>query len=65
MNLGIESEKIEFKKSTSELNEAVISLSSRLRHRHAPVAQLDRVSDYGSEGCGFDLCRARQSRGCL
>ena len=27
---------------------------------HAPVAQLDRASDYGSEGCGFDLCRARQ-----
>ena len=24
----------------------------------ALVAQLDRVSDYGSEGCGFDLCRA-------
>ena len=26
---------------------------------YAPVAQLDRVSDYGSEGCGFDLCQAR------
>ena len=26
----------------------------------APVAQLDRASDYGSEGCGFDSCRARQ-----
>jgi hypothetical protein len=28
-------------------------------HAHAPVAQLDRASDYGSEGCGFDLYRAR------
>ena len=28
--------------------------------RYAPVAQLDRASDYGSEGCGFDFCRARQ-----
>ncbi len=27
----------------------------------APIAQLDRASDYGSEGCGFDLCWARQS----
>ena len=25
----------------------------------APVAQLDRASDYGSEGYGFDSCRAR------
>ncbi len=30
MNLGIESEKLEFKKSTSELNEGVISLSAML-----------------------------------
>ena len=30
MNLGLESEKIEFKKSTSELNEGVISLSAML-----------------------------------
>ncbi len=30
MNLGIESEKIEFKKSTSELNEGVISLAAML-----------------------------------
>ncbi|MDN5314480.1 MAG: sulfate permease, SulP family [Clostridiales bacterium] len=29
---------------------------------HAPVAQLDRASDYGSEGYGFDFCRARHSR---
>ena len=27
---------------------------------YAPVAQLDRASGYGPEGCGFDLCRARQ-----
>lgn len=30
MNLGIQSEKIEFKKSTSELIEGVISLSAML-----------------------------------
>ena len=27
--------------------------------KHAPLAQLDRASDYGSEGCGFDSCMAR------
>jgi hypothetical protein len=27
----------------------------------APVAQLDRASDYGSEGLGFDSLRVRQS----
>jgi hypothetical protein len=26
----------------------------------APVAQLDRASDYGSEGYGFESFRARQ-----
>src|SRR5437016_280875 len=26
---------------------------------HAPVAQLDRASDYGSEGLGFDSLRVR------
>lgn len=25
----------------------------------APVAQLDRASDFGSDGCGFKSCRAR------
>ena len=25
---------------------------------HAPVAQLDRASDYGSEGLGFESLRA-------
>ena len=30
-----------------------------LHHLQAPVAQLDRASDYGSEGYGFDSCRAR------
>jgi cell fate regulator YaaT (PSP1 superfamily) len=30
------------------------------KFKHAPVAQLDRALDYGSRGCGFDLCRARQ-----
>ncbi len=28
----------------------------------APVAQLDRASDYGSEGYGFDSFRARHIR---
>ena len=32
MNLGIESEKIEFKKSTSELIDGVISLSAMLTY---------------------------------
>ena len=27
---------------------------------NAPVAQLDRASDYGSEGCEFESRRARQ-----
>lgn len=26
----------------------------------APLAQLDRASGFGPEGCGFDSCRARQ-----
>ena len=30
--------------------------------QNAPVAQLDRASDYGSEGCGFELCQARHKR---
>ena len=30
-----------------------------LVQKYAPVAQLDRASDYGSEGYGFDSCRAR------
>ena len=29
-------------------------------NRDAPVAQLDRASDYGSEGCEFESRRARQ-----
>ena len=28
----------------------------------APVAQVDRVSDYGSEGCRFESCRAHKQR---
>jgi hypothetical protein len=28
---------------------------------HGPVAQLDRASDFGSEGCGFKSCRDRAS----
>src|SRR5205085_12526518 len=29
-----------------------------------PVAQLDRASDFYSEGCRFDSCRDRQDRSC-
>lgn len=29
-----------------------------------PVAQLDRASDFYSEGCRFDSCRDRQPRSC-
>lgn len=29
----------------------------------APVAQLDRAWDYGSQGCRFDSCRARHFQG--
>ena len=31
-----------------------------IEFKYAPVAQLDRVSDYGSEGQGFESSRARQ-----
>ena len=24
--------------------------------QYAPIAQLDRASGYGPEGCGFELC---------
>ena len=45
-----------------------LKFSLALRHEsllllalfHAPVAQLDRASDYGSEGLGFDSLRVRQ-----
>ena len=30
--------------------------------RSAPIAQLDRVFDYESKGCGFDSCSARHKR---
>ena len=52
-----------------------LKFSLALRHEsllllalfHAPVAQLDRASDYGSEGLGFDSLRVRhfRSRGIL
>ena len=31
-------------------------------HSHAPVAQLDRASDFGSEGWGFDSLRAYSAK---
>ena len=30
--------------------------------RRVPVAQLDRASDYESEGCRFDPCQVRHSK---
>ena len=33
-----------------------------LQRRHAPVAQLDRVPDYESGGCGFESPRAHHSK---
>lgn len=30
-----------------------------IKGSNAPIAQLDRASDYGSEGYGFDSCWAR------
>ena len=31
-------------------------LITELENKYASVAQLDRASDYGSEGYGFDSC---------
>ncbi len=28
-----------------------------MKYKYAPVAQLDRASDYGSEGCEFESLR--------
>ena len=36
------------------------SLGSITFRSLAPVAQLDRASDYGSEGWGFEFLRARE-----
>src|SRR6266404_7018318 len=33
-----------------------------LESAHGPVAQLDRASDFGSEGWGFDSLRGRHSK---
>ncbi len=35
-----------------------ISFKNNQLTTFVPVAQLDRVSDYGSEGCRFNSCRA-------
>ena len=32
------------------------------QNQHAPVAQLDRASDYGSEGRGFESSPVHQAR---
>ena len=44
-----------------QTSEELIKFEQILQELHsAPVAQLDRVSDYGSEGQGFESSRARQ-----
>ena len=35
------------------------NIVKRCKKEKALVAQLDRVLDYGSRGCGFDSCLAR------
>src|SRR6266481_7805886 len=37
-------------------------LRAVLESAHGPVAQLDRASDFGSEGWGFDSLRGRHSK---
>ena len=37
-------------------------ITRRFLQSRAPVAQLDRASDYESEGCRFDSCQARHLR---
>ena len=39
-----------------------VSFVKRLEYAFAPVAQLDRASDYGSEGRGFESSRARHRK---
>ena len=46
------------KKSKKKL-EIHFFLVYKYNHSDAPVAQLDRASDYGSEGCKFESCRVR------
>ncbi len=41
-------------------NKPIKSLTLHLQFRKGPVAQLDRASDYGSEGLGFESLRVRQ-----
>ena len=43
---------------------AVIIYPSVKRNTHAPVAQLDRVTDYESVGQGFESLPAYQESGC-
>src|SRR6266851_8493703 len=43
----------------------VIRSYSHQRPTCAPVAQLDRASDFGSEGWGFESLRARQTSECI
>lgn len=47
MNLGLESEKVEFKKSTSELIEGVISIASMLNKHVKIFSDLDYIDQTG------------------
>ena len=37
-------------------------IKADVKQKDAPVAQLDRASDYGSEGCEFESRRARHKK---
>ena len=43
MNLGKESEMLEFKKTTGELKEAMVSISAILNEKPNPPAMLGRI----------------------
>ena len=49
------------RKTTAARAEPVGYAAIAARKTHAPVAQLDSASDFGSEGCRFESCRVRQS----
>ena len=50
------------KKVIDNVKEMLYNIKVGFKH-DAPVAQLDRASDYGSEGYGFDSFRARHITG--
>jgi hypothetical protein len=50
-----------FKKLRNRLEQCLSDVATdlSLKSLHGPVAQLDRASDFGSEGWGFDSLRGR------